>query len=1045
MPKIAHTADVHWRGLSRHDEYRKVFETFIKDCKKNEVDHIFVGGDVFHTKTTGISPEYIEQMTWWLNAMSEVAMVHVILGNHDGNLINPSRQDAVSPIVEAMKNDRVKLYKKSGVYEFEPGYNWCVFSLFDEEGWKDVKPVPGMFNIACFHGSVRGSVTETGWDIVDGITTDFFADYDLALLGDIHRRQMLGYRDGNPWIGYPGTPIQQNYAEELDHGYLLWEISDKKQWKVRFKGLPNLKPYVTLEWEGSNQKLFEESEKYPKQSRFRIKTQLPMSQHDVHAVTEFLKNSRAATETTFKFDSRIENAVIKSGDSSVLKSDIRSQEVVLSLLQDYAKKNKFQSLDWNLIDNDVKKYLTSVKITDECVRNVKWSIKHLKWDNIFSYGEGNEIDFDRLSGIVGVFGPNRIGKSSIVGTLMYSLYNSTDRGSLKNLHICNVRKEYCSARTVFELGGTTYVTERQTAKNYNKKGQVSASTALNLFRLNGEELEDLCGEQRNDTEKTLRNLIGTSEDFLMTSLSAQGESTAFLLLSSSKRRTMLSKFLDLDIFDKMHDLSNKDLNGYKARLKNYPDRDWDTVFENGKDACESLQAEVDNLTDKITMAQSELSELRSQIANSSDVKVVTKAEVDAQVRIVESFKRQSDECSSKISKLQSEIISLEEKLSVVVKIIEADDLDVLKKRLSSIESIERSVLELKRIHEKEELELKRQQKSLKLLQEVPCGDEYPTCKFIKNAHEDKSSLQAQEVAERSAKKSLDDVIQSLNSLNKDEIVTKLSKHEKAIELSSSIKLEISKKETEIEKCKKSCDSLVDSMRSASEKLESLEKALKNSDNYEVVNMRSKLESLSDDIKKWDDMKLQSAKQFGKLTSDLQKLKLEKQERLSLLKEMEGLEFLCEAFSKKGLPLIITRTQLPVINAEVSKILNGIVDFTVELENEEDTDATEIYINYGDSKRLIELCSGMEKTIGSIALRVAMSNISSLSKPDMFIVDEGFGTLDEAGVEACNRLLISLKKHFRTILVITHVDGIKDSADTMIEITKVEKDSKVCHS
>jgi DNA repair exonuclease SbcCD nuclease subunit len=165
MLRIAHTADVHWRGLSRHDEYREIFSSFINDCKKNRVDHIFVGGDIFHTKTSGISPEYINQLTWWLNAMSQVSIVHIVLGNHDGNLTNLSRQDAVSPIVDAMKNDRIKLYKKSGIYEFSPGYNWCVFSLFDEEGWKDVKPVPGMINIACFHGSVRGCVTETGWDV----------------------------------------------------------------------------------------------------------------------------------------------------------------------------------------------------------------------------------------------------------------------------------------------------------------------------------------------------------------------------------------------------------------------------------------------------------------------------------------------------------------------------------------------------------------------------------------------------------------------------------------------------------------------------------------------------------------------------------------------------------------------------------------------------------------------------------------------------------------------------------------------------------------
>ena len=213
MPRIAHIADVHWRGLSRHDEYREVFEAFIKDCKKNAIEHIYVGGDIFHTKTSGISPEYIDQLTWWLTAMSEVAPVHMILGNHDGNLMNMSRQDAVSPIVAIMNNPRINLYKKSGVYEFSPGYNWCVFSLFDEEGWKNVIPEPGKVNIACYHGSIRKCLTETDWVIEDGITVDFFSGYDFVLLGDIHRRQFLGYKDCEILIDekdlkfYPGAEI----------------------------------------------------------------------------------------------------------------------------------------------------------------------------------------------------------------------------------------------------------------------------------------------------------------------------------------------------------------------------------------------------------------------------------------------------------------------------------------------------------------------------------------------------------------------------------------------------------------------------------------------------------------------------------------------------------------------------------------------------------------------------------------------------------------------------------------------------------------------
>ena len=104
--------------------------------------------------------------------------------------------------------------------------------------------------------------------------------------------------------------------------------------------------------------------------------------------------------------------------------------------------------------------------------------------------------------------------------------------------------------------------------------------------------------------------------------------------------------------------------------------------------------------------------------------------------------------------------------------------------------------------------------------------------------------------------------------------------------------------------------------------------------------------------------------------------------------------------------------------------------------------TEIYIDYGDSKRIIELGSGMEKMISSLAIRVALLNVSSLPKTNMLIIDEGFGTLDESNVEACNRLLSSLKKWFKNILVITHVDSVKDAVDNTLEITTSKKNSKI---
>jgi len=384
-------------------------------------------------------------------------------------------------------------------------------------------------------------------------------------------------------------------------------------------------------------------------------------------------------------------------------------------------------------------------------------------------------------------------------------------------------------------------------------------------------------------------------------------------------------------------------------------------------------------------------------------------------------------------------------LSIVQQIEESDDVSDLKKQLSDICDLERKLTDLKHSHDKETTQLKSYQKSLKILDEVPCGDEYSSCKFIKDAHQNKEKLESQNKKTKDVFKQLEDLNKKLALLNKDSIATRLDKLEKAVTLSAKIKLEISKKETEIAQSRSSCDDMSESLKEAQTKLRDLQEALKNHENTEVVSIRSKIEELSRLIKGSDDTRISLATQKGKLLSDVEKLDSEKSARDTILRDMKAYEIISGAFSKKGIPLIITRSQIPAINAEISKILHGIVDFQVELENDDDSDASEIYINYGDSRRIIELCSGMEKTITSIALRVALVNVSSMPKCDMFIIDEGFGTLDDAGVEACNRLLTSLKKFFRLILVITHVDGIKDVADHILEITKNEKDSRVSFS
>jgi len=451
---------------------------------------------------------------------------------------------------------------------------------------------------------------------------------------------------------------------------------------------------------------------------------------------------------------------------------------------------------------------------------------------------------------------------------------------------------------------------------------------------------------------------------------------------------------------------------------------------------------IDELSQLIKEKQCEQSQLRLELSKHKDVTPVTKSQVESHLKQIQTLEKQVTNYKSEIDALQEEMQEASSKLEKISLVKKENDLQDLKSRHAAYKSLESSLQVLQYAYDKEENTLKQQQKSLKILDEVPCGDEYPTCKFIKDAHNNKKQLVDQQQKTKFAKDKLQEAAASLEKLKQENVVDKLEKLEKLISLENKLLLDLSKKETTLTKTRSIYETQVGELDVLKQKLDHLQEALKNEENVEVVSLRSNIENISEEIDALTTQKISAATQKGKLTANLEKHEEEKAVRDNLLEKMRVHELVTGAFSKKGIPLIVIKSQLPAINAEIAKILHGIVDFTIELENDENTDSSEIYINYGDSRRIVELCSGMEKTIASLAIRVAMINISSLPKPDIFIVDEGFGTLDDAAVEACNRLLTSLKRYFKTILIITHVDAVKDVVDCMLEITKNEKDSRV---
>ena len=86
------------------------------------------------------------------------------------------------------------------------------------------------------------------------------------------------------------------------------------------------------------------------------------------------------------------------------------------------------------------------------------------FSNLFSYGEGNFIDFTTLTGTNGIFAPNASGKSSSMEALIYALFDKTPR-AYRGDHIMNIRKKTFECELRFEVNGTVYVINRKGKKN----------------------------------------------------------------------------------------------------------------------------------------------------------------------------------------------------------------------------------------------------------------------------------------------------------------------------------------------------------------------------------------------------------------------------------------------------------------------------------------------------------------------------------------------------------------------------------------------------
>ncbi len=186
---------------------------------------------------------------------------------------------------------------------------------------------------------------------------------------------------------------------------------------------------------------------------------------------------------------------------------------------------------------------------------------------------------------------------------------------------------------------------------------------------------------------------------------------------------------------------------------------------------------------------------------------------------------------------------------------------------------------------------------------------------------------------------------------------------------------------------------------------------------------------------------QAHRTIGSLEQKVEDLTKKRQELEDIRAEYSAYDLFMRCMHSNGIAYDIIKKRLPVINAEISKVLSNIADFDAFFQ--EDGRKLDVLIKHPKHEpRPIEMGSGAEKTITAMGVRLALLSISSLPKGNIFILDEPGTALDAENMEGFIRMLQLIKMYFKTVILISHLDSLKDIVDMEITIDKVDGFAKV---
>lgn len=716
---------------------------------------------------------------------------------------------------------------------------------------------------------------------------------------------------------------------------------------------------------------------------------------------------------------------LKSLDISDNILDSNYQKV---LMQEFIKENKI-TVDWTKLDKlDNKVNEKILEQNQNRVKYNKWYINRIEFSNFLSFGLDNVIDFNSMSGLSVVESNPRNfgGKSTATVDLLLFLFFNTTTKTKTNVEIFNKFTDHddVMVKGYITIDNENYIIERKLNRKKSKNGEYTVTSKLEFYKVGDDnQIINLSGEQRRETETFITSAIGTEEDFLATILTTGYNLEQLIESKPTARGQILSKFLGLDNLKQKEEIAKEIYNEWSKKLvsNSYNIVDLEKQIVTNNELIESTKKDLVDTHDKLSQNEKDLKELEIK---KDSLLSQRNNDIDKELLNIN-----TNLLKSSIEDLKKENLAIEKKISQV-SVVEPKEYYLESEYTTISQNIEK--LNFERYKHNDSISQK--EKHIKSLIE---GKVCPTCnrKLDEVDHTDEINKLKNEVSEL-RKVDYDTKILELQEEfnNQKKLKNDFDTYEKNKLIVEKYRLEIEQKKMELLKK----ESNLENYYKNETKLEENKKI-----DQELIKVKTNIETLNGEIKLLNNniTKLKTGiETLNEKTNNYQelirKIKLE-QDTVQIFKVY------LTVYGKNGITKVIMKNMIPLINNELYRLLVDSCYFILEL-NINDKNEVE-FIMIDTETRVVKPLSagsGYERTISSLALRSVLTKISSLPKPNVVVMDEVFGKIADENLEMVGEFFKKIKNYFEQIFIISHNPLIRNWSDNVIVIKKEDNVSSI---